>query len=158
LKGTEQNSMNNEQTAHRSALVGTWTLISFEGQAGQGPVVYPYGADAQGILIYADNGRYAVQIMNRARPPLAAGDQMKGTPQEIRAAFEGCLAYYGSYEYDPAAGWVLHHVEASLYPNWNGVTLKRYAELEGDRLKLTTPSMPWGGSENFVGCLVWERS
>jgi hypothetical protein len=150
--------MDNERTASRSALVGTWSLISFQGQAGQGPVVYPYGPQARGTLIYAANGRYAVQIMNRDRPPLAAGDQMKGTPAEIKAAFEGCLAYYGTYDYDPAAGYVLHHIEASLFPNWDGATLKRFAELDGNRLKLTTPPMAWGGSENYVGRLVWGRS
>ena len=94
---------------------------------------------------------------NSGRPAIAAGDQMKGTADEIRANFEGCIAYYGWYDFEPEAGFVLHHVEASLYPNWEGQALKRFCEFSGNRLTLTTPPTVWGGSGNFVGRLVWER-
>jgi len=52
---------------------------------------------------------------------------------------------------------VVHQVEGSLFPNWEGQGQKRYVELSGHRLKLTTPPTLWGGGEEIVGMIEWER-
>jgi len=139
------------------ALVGAWRLVSFEIEKDDGTVIRPFGSDAQGSIIYTDSGRFSAQVMRSARPSFAAGDQMKGTPEEIEASYKGCISYFGSYQLDPSDGVVVHQVEASLFPNWEGGSQKRFFELSGDRLKLSTPPTLWGGGGPIVGVLVWER-
>ncbi|NIS78033.1 MAG: hypothetical protein GTO00_10655 [Deltaproteobacteria bacterium] len=34
---------------------------------------------------------------------------------------------------------MIHHVESSLFPNWEGHGQKRYVTLSGNRLTLTSP-------------------
>ena len=137
-------------------IVGAWKLISFEIQKADGQLIYPFGENAQGTIVYAESGRFSVQVMRPGRPQFASGDQMRGTAEEIEASYKGCISYYGHYEFDAENGFVVHHVEGSLFPNWEGQSLKRLFELSGNRLKLSTPPTLWGGGEN-VGVLLWER-
>ena len=58
--------------------------------------------------------------------------------------------------WDDENGFVVHHVEGSLFPNWEGQALKRLVELSGNRLKLSTPPTLRGGGE-VVFVILWER-
>jgi hypothetical protein len=137
-------------------IVGSWRLVSQEERRDDGTVVAVWGADPGGRLVYDAGGRMAVQLMNRQRKPFAAPDRLAGTAEELRDAFAGFIAYYGSYSVDPAAGVVVHHVEGALFPNWIGTDLRRSFRLDGRRLQLSTPPMLVGGrTSTFV--LVWER-
>ncbi len=136
-------------------IIGAWKLISFEIQRENGEVTYPFGKNAQGTVIYTESGRFSVQLMRTDRPQFASGDQMRGTAEEVKANYEGFISYYGSYEFDWKKGFVIHHVEGSLFPNWEGQRLKRLFELSGNRLKLSTPPTLWGGE--VVGVVLWER-
>ncbi len=138
-------------------IIGVWKLVSFEIRTDKGAVVYPFGEDAQGTIIYTASGHFSVQLLRTHRPHLASGDQLKGTVEEIEANYKGYLSYYGSYDFDRDGGFVVHHVEGSLFPNWEGQGLKRYCELSGNRLTLRTPPTLWGGRGEIVGKLVWER-
>jgi hypothetical protein len=149
--------MNQDKSQAARAIVGAWRLVSFEIERDDGTVIHPFGPDAQGAIIYTDSGRMSAQLMRKGRPLFSAGDQMKGTPEEIEASYTGCVSYYGSYEVDVDAGFVVHHVEGSLFPNWEGEEQKRFFELSGNRLKLRTPPTQWGGGGRIVGVLVWER-
>jgi hypothetical protein len=135
-------------------VIGAWNLISFEVHK-DGEVAYPFGNNAQGSIIYTASGRFSAQLKRLERPPFASGDQMKGTMEEINANYEGFVSYYGSYEFDGKKGWVIHHVEGSLFPNWEGQKLKRFVELSDNRLTLSTPPTVWGGE--VVGVVLWER-
>lgn len=136
-------------------IIGAWKLISLEIQKENGEVIYPFGKNAQGSIMYTKSGRFSVQLMRLDRPQFASGDQMKGTMEEIKANYEGFVSYYGSYEFDRKKGLVIHHVEGSLFPNWEGQKLKRFLELSDNRLKLSTPPILWGGE--VVGVVLWER-
>ena len=138
------------------AIVGAWRLISFEIQKDDGTVIHPFGTDAQGSIIYTDSGRISAQVMRKDRPLFASRDQLRGTPQEIEASFKGCISYYGSYSLDADGGFVVHRVEGSVYPNFEGEDQKRYFEFSGNRLKLSAPPMEWGGGQ-IVAALEWER-
>ena len=137
-------------------IIGAWKLISFEIQKENGEVVYPFGKNAKGSIIYTESGRLAAQAMRSDRPQFASRDQMKGTAEEIKANYEGFVSYYGSYEFNREKGFVIHHMEGSLFPNWEGQRQKRFFEVSGNRLKLSTPPTLWGGG-NVVGVLLWER-
>ncbi len=147
-------SQNLSQTS--SPLIGAWNLISFEIQNSNGDVIYPFGENAQGTIIYTDTGRFSVQVFRPNRPHFASGDQMRGTLEEIKTNYEGFSSYYGSYESDSENGFVIHHVEGSLFPNWEEQPQKRFYDLSGNRLKLSSPPLLWGGSE-AIGVLLWER-
>ena len=149
--------MNQNTSQAAQAIIGAWRLISFEIERDDGTVIRPFGADAQGSIIYTDSGRFSAQVMRRGRPSFAAGDQMRGTPEEIEASYKGCISYYGSYKLDADGGFVVHQVEGSLFPNWEGEGQKRFFEFSGDRLKLSTPPTLWDGGSQVVGVLVWER-
>jgi hypothetical protein len=138
-----------------ATIIGAWKLISFEIQKENGEVIHPFGKNAQGSIIYTDSGRFSAQVMRPDRPKFASGDQMKGTAEEIKVNYEGYISYYGLYEFDIEKNFIIHHVEGSLFPNWEGHGQKRFCELSGNRLKLRTPPTLWGGEE-LVAMLIWE--
>lgn len=146
----------NQELQERIPIIGAWKLVSFETQKEYGEVVYPFGNNAQGSLIYTKSGRISVHLMRSDRPRFASGDQMKGTTEEIKANYEGLISYYGSYEFDREKGLVIHHIQGSLFPNWEGQRQERFFELSGNRLKLSTPPTLCGGGK-AVAVLLWER-
>jgi hypothetical protein len=140
----------------RASLVGAWKLVTFEFRKADGNVMYPYGEKARGSLIYTESGRYSAQLMRSDRPRFAIGDQMMGTPEEIDASYKGSISYFGTYQVDAENGFVIHHVESSIFPNMEGTDQKRFFELSEERLQLTTPPINLDG-EKAIGILLWER-
>lgn len=139
-----------------SPLVGVWRLVSVGIREGNGEMRYPLGGDMRGVLIYTARGLVSAQLIPPGRPRFASGDQERATAEEIQAAFAGCTSYFGRYEVDAAAGRVVHHIEASLYPNYEGQGQVRYYRLEGDRLEITTAPILWQERPRII-VLVWER-
>lgn len=137
-------------------LVGTWDLGSCEIRRSDDNVAYPFGADAVGRIAYDGAGRMAVHLMRRDRPDFASGDMLRGTPQEIEAAWSGYLGYAGTYVVDEPAGTVTHRITISSFPNWVGDDQVRFFRLEGDTLELTTAPLTYGGV-SVVVALVWVR-
>jgi hypothetical protein len=137
-------------------FVGTWKLVSFEFRTSTGRVFYPYSQDAFGILMYDAHGNMNGQIMRPDRPAFASGDLMRGTPEEIKAAFEGFVGYFGTYEVHEEEGAVIHHVTDSVFPNYVGENQVRFFQFSGNRLSLSTPPIQAGGV-TLTGVIVWER-
>lgn len=140
----------------KDQFVGTWALVSQEFRDADGQVVYPAGNDAVGVIMYDSAGSMAVQIMRLDRPLFASGDILDGTPAEIRAAYQGYNAYFGTYTVDEDRRIVTHHLRGSLFPNRVGSDQIRHFAFDGDRLTLKTPPTLRGGS-SLVGTLVWQR-
>ncbi len=137
-------------------FVGTWKLVSTQFHLTGGQVIYPFGENAEGLLIYDDKGFMSAQIMRPGRPDFESEYQTGGKPDEIKAAFEGFVAYYSTYEVDSDKHAVVHHVLASAYPNWIGKDQIRFFEFSGNQLTLKTPHIKVDDSEIF-GILTWER-
>lgn len=140
----------------RESFVGVWDVVSFEMHLPDGKVIHPFGERPVGRVIYSAAGHMAVQLMRGDRPPFASDDLRDGDPEEIQAAFKGYVAYYGPYEVHESERKVIHHVEASLFPNWIGGELVRFYELSDDLLTLTTPPVKYGGGDT-TSILVWKR-
>jgi hypothetical protein len=139
-----------------SALVGSWRLVSNEEHRADGSVTAVWGRSPGGSLMYQANGRMAVQLMDPRRRNFASEDRVAGTPEEVKQAFAGYLAYFGSFRVDEAAGVVIHHVEGATFPNLIGTEQRRLFVLSGNRLTLTTPPLFRAGrTSTYV--LVWER-
>jgi lipocalin-like protein len=137
-------------------LVGTWRLVSFESRDSAGAVQYPLGQGAIGQLSYDASGNMSAILMKPDRPPFASQDMRRGTDSEVRDAFEGFVAYFGTYTLDDAKRTVTHHVRGASYPNWVGGDQVRYYKMDGPRLVLTTPPIQVGGRP-IQSVLVWER-
>jgi hypothetical protein len=148
--------MSEERVEAMQQLVGTWRLVSSEFRTSSGAPVYPLGRDAEGLCLISAEGYLSGQLMRRDRPPFASGDQSSGTPEEVRDALEGYVAYFGPFELDPERKRLVTRVEGSLFPNWLGSEQERFYQFEGNRMTLTTPPMAFG-DEEFRGLLVWER-
>jgi len=139
-----------------AAFVGAWRLVSLESRDSTGAVELPLGQGVVGQLLYDAAGNMSAIIMKPERPPFASRDLRRGTDTEVRAAFEGFNAYFGTYTIDAAKGTVTHHVRAASYPNWVGEDQVRYYRFDGARLVLSTPPIQIGGRP-LTSVLVWER-
>ena len=85
----------------KEAIVGSWRLLIADAVKADGTQVPLYGPNPRGLAMFGPEGRYSIQIMRDiGRPKFAANDRLKGTPQEIKAAFEGGLSHFGSYTID----------------------------------------------------------
>jgi hypothetical protein len=135
-----------------AGLVGTWRLVSYEVSRPNGEVLFPYGRNAVGVITYDPAGRMAVQIMKPDRPKCERG---KCTVAEKVAAFDGYVAYFGTYAVDARNSTVTHHPEGSLGTWRVGVPQRRSMQLDGDRLLLTA-SFSEGGEERRAQ-IRWRR-
>ena len=131
------------------------------GQWSDGRVSRPYGDEPGGLLMYDGQGSFSGQIMARERPGFATGNLLKGSDAEVRSAFEGYVAYYGSYAVDEAEGLMIHQVEGSFFPNWIGERQTRKFEFqdgpESGRLQLSTLPIK-GARADLTVVLLWERA
>lgn len=146
----------NKTASATETLVGTYRLRSFEIRRTDGSVAYPLGETPQGRISYDAAGRMAVQVMRPDRPESASGDMLRGTPDELAAAWAGYIGYMGTYRIDEGAGTVTHQLEVASFPNWVGEAQVRFFKFEGDTLELTTAPLVYDGV-GTVAALVWER-
>src|SRR3990172_9375968 len=137
-------------------FVGAWKLVSYELQGSDGRSERPLGERPLGQLMYDAAGNMMGHCVDPDRPPFKHPNPFRGTPEEMRAACAGCIAYFGAYEWDPAAGTVTHRVRGSLFPNWNGTAQVRSYRFEGRRLVLRMTPVRSGEWE-VTPTLVWER-
>jgi Lipocalin-like domain len=136
-------------------FVGAWNLISYERRTAAGEISYPMGRNPVGRLTYDARGRMSAQIMRPDRPQFHSPTAAGGTADEKTAAFDGYIAYYGTYTLNQRDHTVIHHVEASLYPNWVGSDQLRTFEFSEGRLILSAVNAGEPGTESR---LVWERA
>jgi len=141
----------------KERLVGTWKLVSATSLVGGAEEPGPLGPKVTGLLTYSADGYMCANQMGLDRPKFATPDFRGGSEQEKAQAFESFLGYCGRYEVNEEERSVVHSVVTSWYPNWTGTTQKRFVEVMGDRLKLTTPPFLANGKE-VTGVIVWERA
>ena len=138
-------------------LVGAWKLVFFEITFSDGRVLQPFGPEPKGLIVYTETGWMSVHLMDPRRPLLASGDPYTSTPEEIQSAYLGFAGYFGRYTLDTEAGNVTHHLEGAHNPNWVGGDQKRFYNIEGNRVTLTTPPTQEHGDETR-GRLIWEKA
>src|SRR5262249_58882218 len=87
---------------------------------------------------------------DRAPVPLGTG-----AAQQLRAAYMGYIAYYGTYEVASDGRTVTHHVEGALNPAWVGGDQVRRLRFDGERLVLSTEVKK--NDEGVTHQVTWER-
>lgn len=143
-------------TREKQGIVGSWRLQSYVLTLDNGETIPLWGDRADGIIIYLDNGYMSVHVSNQDREKFVENDFLRGNHEEIKEAFEGYTTYFGTYEYIPEEGTVLHHVSESLYPNWSGVTHTRFVEYDDEQLMIRTPPI-YVNQKECVMELKWTR-
>lgn len=138
----------------KNPFVGTWRLVSSEVRSADGQVSYPRGQDAVGYIIYSEDGYMSAVIMPANRTKFAAETLREGSTEEKATAADTYLSYCGKYEVQGEK--VIHHVEASLFPNWIGADLERTFQFDGNRLILSPPPRLVDGRQQ-TSHLTWER-
>lgn len=140
-------------------LVGTWKLVSIDERDANGRQVVPldYGPEPIGLLMYDATGHMSAQAMRRGRARLPATDDVhQATPEQAKAAFVGYNGYFGTYSIDERQRLVIHHVEGSMIPNWEGSAQRRRFTIAGDKLILEPPEFQAAGQQR-VRRLTWQR-
>jgi hypothetical protein len=139
-------------------VLGTWELVSYtEGDNHGGPVTYPLGPDALGLIMYTGDGYMSAQIMRPDRPAFDRPETGGGTPEQSEAAAAGYLAYSGPFTVNEKTGVLQHQPRVSLLPNWLNLTQIRHSTLDGDHLTLSAITTAPDGVET-ISTLVWKRA
>jgi Lipocalin-like domain len=98
-------------------------------------------------LIFDINDRYAVIIMRSDLPKIAANKADQGTPQENQALVAGLVTHFGTYAVDEANKILISRIEASSFPNNDGIDQRRIiVSLTADELKYGLPTTVTGES------------
>ena len=137
-------------------LVGAWKLISVETRKSDGTVSPLYGAATSGLLVYDGSGQMSAHLMDLSIARCGTMDRRKCPDPVARGAFDNYLGYWGRYELVPGETVVVHHVEGASHPDWIGTAQKRFFEVSGNRLVISTPPMMIRGVESVV-VVVAER-
>lgn len=132
-------------------LVGNWTLLSYVTDNPDGTQGKPYG-DAVGRLSYDAIGNMAGQVMRPGRLAVAPG---QWGAQEVRSAYAGYIAYFGTYEVNPAEDTVVHHVQGALNQGWVGGRQVRRMRFDGELLILSTDVPKAGAMVRHT--LTWRK-
>ena len=129
-------------------MVGSWRLISAtqrltDGTLRADPQPGPRGA---GYIMYTETSRMCAVLANPDRPKWKS--EAAPTDAEVRVAFDGLVAYCGTYDINESERSVTHHIEMDRVPNLAGTDRKRYVTLDGKRLVLRpAPPLPPGVAE-----------
>ena len=105
----------------KNVIAGTWRMVEAYVDAPEGRVDL-YGGHADGVLVFTEGLHFIEMLRDRAVEPIALGEREKGTPAENAAIVAGTLAQYGTYSVGPDGTFTGNTIEASTFPNWNGLT------------------------------------
>ena len=168
VSGLGTTTLGERQAAPKVAaqLIGVWDLVSYEDHRPNGEVLHRWGQRPSGVLTYSRGGRMSVQFMRDPRSTFAAGRVWSpdnqtllptATASEIRDAYAGYYAYFGTYSVDERAQTVTHHIRASLRSHEVGVDNVRAFKLSGDQLVLQL-SVTADDGEKRTRIIVWRRA
>jgi hypothetical protein len=136
-------------------LVGSWRLVSVEITLNDGTVKPDdrFGPHARGYIMYEPDGHMCAEIMNPDRPTWKNPDNP--TDEEKITAFNGFIAYCGTYRLDAEHSTVTHYPEVAENPPYVGSTQPRPFKIEGKRLIITPASKDPKVAKRV---LTWERA
>ena len=119
------NSAASQQRSLKEQLVGSWTIVSNDNVAPDGTKRQIFGPNPKGIFILGADGRYALVVVNPARPKFKGSSRLDGTPEENKAAIAGAVAAFGTWSFDEATNTLVTSIEGNLFPNDEGRDQRR---------------------------------
>ena len=142
-------------TLDPQSLIGAWTLLEWHVESSDsGRMAWPFGRDAQGLLVYAANGWMSATLSQRTRTALSAASVRQADESSRARAVTEYLAYAGPWSIE--ADEVVHAVRLSLNPTLIGTTQRRRIELAGRELTLSARETDGGHAR--IHRLRWQRA
>jgi len=153
LSGAWEVQASEKGSAYAQQIQGSWSLVSqYVDQDGK--KIEAFGSNPKGAMILTSDGRFMIILMKAELPKFAAKSRVKGTAEENQAVVQGSVAYFGTYFIaSEKEHQVSLRIEGSTYPNWTGEEQKRIMTMNGDEMKMITPTAAIGGVSN----IVWKR-
>ncbi len=134
----------------RREVTGTWELVEHKTTLPSGEVRRNFGPTPRGVFVFHPDGHTAVQIVNHDRPATALD---RASDDEVRLLQRTYLAYFGSFDVDPATKKIVVHTTADLNPMNSGADQVRFYEFDGDLMYLQ-PAAAAGGQ---VSRITWRK-
>jgi hypothetical protein len=153
------------QPSERRNLIGVWELVSLQDHRPNGEVLDWMGKKPTGTLVYSPDGRMSVQIMRDSRPAVTGSMWSRdgrdllpsASANEIRDAYSGYYAYFGTWDVDERAHTVTHHIRASLRSVEVGADYVRPYEFSGEQLLLRS-AVETASGEKQTRVITWRRA
>ena len=127
-----------------SPFAGTWQLQSWTSLKNGEPAGYPMGTDAQGQIVYADDGHMCAFLMRADFP--GGTDGPTG---------DTCLSYGGSWNFEN--GQIKHGVTFSSLPHWIGRELVRSVRQDAGTMTLSTEPEFSKTGNRYEHELIWKK-
>jgi hypothetical protein len=143
-----------QQKSLKEQLVGTWTLVSWEGTRADGSRYRDFGEHPKGVNTFDANGQFSAIFMRPDLPKIAASDRAKATVDEAQSIVRGALAYFGTYTVVEADNIVSLRLEGTTFPNMATEAKRLVTFISADELKYRNPSSASGGQIE----VVWRRT
>ncbi|WP_428741077.1 lipocalin-like domain-containing protein [Tenacibaculum sp.] len=144
------------QNTSNSSFVGSWSLVSINNIYQDGKRVQPYGENPEGLLIFTEEGNYAIQILKKNRPLIVSGNKNTSTPEENAAIVKGFNSHYGEYVVDKENNTITFEILHASFPNWEGKIQKRTYDYSNNVLKYVVTNTTQGGA-SVIAEVVWKR-
>jgi lipocalin-like protein len=140
----------------RVALVGSWLL---ERWAIEHPATArttePFGADAEGLLIYAADGWMSVAMQRRGRAAISLSSH-ETTTDDRAAAFGAYMHYAGRWHVEGRD--VVHEIRIAMHPGLLRTTQRRRTTLAGKTLELCGDEVYDARGNVRRHRVVWKRA
>ena len=125
----------------REQLVGTWTFVIAEITGADGRKTLPFGDKPKGMLIFTADGHFSQVHVAGDLPKIASNNRLAGTAEDNKAIVHGSLALFGTYTVDEDKKALTFQIEASTFPNLQGVAQTRTIDLlTADEFRNTNPA------------------
>ena len=140
-----------QQKTLKEQLVGAWVAVSNDNVGADGARRQPFGASPNGTLFLDASGRYALILARPDRPKFKANNRLQGTADEIKAAWDGVTAHFGTWSVNEGERVITLQMQGATFPNLEGRESKRpILSLTADELKWANPEAGSGGKSETL--------
>lgn len=122
-------------------LVGTWNFVIAEVVTADGNKTLPFGDKPKGMVIFTADGHFTQVHVSGGLPKIASNNRLAGSDADNKAIVQGTLALFGTYTVDETKKTITYNIEASTFPNLEGVKQTRTIDaLSADEFRNTNPA------------------
>jgi hypothetical protein len=135
----------------KAEILGVWRLVSAQvHMENNDRVIDVHGQNPLGRVIFEPSGRMMAIVTNsnRVAPTNDVGSA---------ALYRGMTAYTGRYSIQ--GNVVITKLDVAWHPDWESTEQKRFVELSGDKLTLSTPMQehPSFPGQMHRAIFIWAR-
>ena len=145
-----------QQKSLKEQLIGTWTLVSWEGTRADGTKYRDFGEHPKGLNTFDANGQFSAIFMRPDLPKIASSDRAKATADEAQAIVRGALTYFGTYTVVEADNIISLRLDGTTFPNMSTEAKRLITFISGDELRYRNPSVDTASGGQIE--VVWKRT